>query len=44
MVGGQTDGESRLRRKDGTRQTRFAAKQTTVAGLTLYVWVGFQIR
>jgi PAS domain S-box-containing protein len=35
------EGESTLRRKDGTDvEARFAARQTTVAGLTLYVWVG----
>jgi PAS domain S-box-containing protein len=36
------EGKSTLRRKDGTDvSTRFAARQTTVAGLMLYVWVGF---
>ena len=39
---GRPTASRRLRRKDGTFvKTRFAAKQTTVAGLTLYVWVGF---
>jgi PAS domain S-box-containing protein len=41
LVSQATEGESTLRRKDGTDVTvRFAAKQTTVAGLTMYVWVG----
>jgi hypothetical protein len=37
-----TEGESTLRRKDGADvRARFAARQATVAGITLYVWVGF---
>ena len=36
------EGESTLRRKDGSDvRVRFFAKETTAAGLTLYVWVGF---
>ena len=38
------EGETRLRRKDGTDlPVRFVAKETTAAGLTLYVWVGFPL-
>ena len=43
MVDGQTDGEveAPAQGRDHAVKTRFAAKQTTVAGLDLYVWVGF---
>jgi PAS domain S-box-containing protein len=38
------EGDSTLRRKDGSDvHVHFLAKETTAAGLTLYVWVGFLI-